>query len=170
MDQKRIPTDPNNLSWATDDTGYGAQILSKMGWKRGTGLGKNNTGTATMSISQRVRLDNVGIGAEEVKSGRDEQWTSTTRNYEEALQKLVIMNSETTGKKEKIKNRKSKSKETKEKKEKKEKKRKEKVTETSLKRTHRSKFIKSKRVSSYGEDALRQILGVGSSPMLDFQH
>lgn len=173
-----IGQDPNNLSWAQDDSAYGARLLSKMGWQRGSGLGKHNHGTPTMSISQRVRTDNTGIGAEPTRTGRDEQWTATTKSYEEALRNLVVLGEGRAGKDKKDKKEKRDKKDRKDrkrdkkdkerKKEKKEKGKKDKKDydtndtkskEVPVVKTHRGKFLANKRVSGYSQDALRQILG-----------
>lgn len=145
--KQRLAKDPNNLAWATDATSYGARLLEKMGWKRGNGLGKTQQGQ-TDNVSAKVRADHVGIGAEGVKVKQDTAWTEQARAYEEALKKLSSIGKKKKDKKSSKGERSEKPKRPK----------REEVAKHA-RPSHRSKYIKSKSVGLYSEEALKQILG-----------
>lgn len=79
----KLALDPNNNTWAKDTSRFGYQMLMKMGWKQGAGLGKNEQGQAE-HVKVSVREDNLGIGAE-VKAMT---WTVHRDNYDDMLSKI----------------------------------------------------------------------------------
>ena len=172
--------DPNNLLWARDESTFGARMLGKMGWKRGDGLGKNKDGAAISAACMQVKLDTAGIGAS-AGANKEELWgLRAVSEYENRLKDLKIVVGKDkkaktkTGKKSKkdrkdkkkdkknIKDKEKDKKDAKEEKDRKNSKSKVKEEEAKVRKprlSHRSKFVKSKSVEQYGEDALREILG-----------
>ena len=72
---------------------FGYQMLMKMGWKEGGGLGKNEDGIAT-HVKVDKRTDNLGIGATIDLVG-SEGWSATRSSFGDLLASL---NQEFTGK------------------------------------------------------------------------
>src|SRR3989344_2338296 len=61
------------------------QMLEKMGWKEGKGLGANEDGT-TEHIKVKKKIDNQGIGTETVTHNKN--WLETSVAYESILASL----------------------------------------------------------------------------------
>lgn len=146
-----IPTDPNNLSWAQDDSGYGARLLGKMGWKRGAGLGKREHGS-TECIKPKLRTDFKGIGAE-VTDSRASSLVEHSQIYEQALKNLGDLVSVKSKSKDKGKKKGKKDELSKKNSDCKE------APVVKGRALHRSKYIKNKQLNMYSEESLRQILG-----------
>ncbi|ELR23219.1 Gpatch domain containing protein [Acanthamoeba castellanii str. Neff] len=79
------PCDDRNVAWATDKGRFGFQMLEKMGWKEGKGLGANEDGT-TEHIKVKKKIDNQGIGTETVTHNKN--WLETSVAYESILASL----------------------------------------------------------------------------------
>lgn len=59
-------------------------MLERMGWKKGSGLGKDQQGNLEF-IQIRYKNNAVGLGFDRLK---DNQWTETESNYNELLKNL----------------------------------------------------------------------------------
>mmetsp|Transcript_127492 Transcript_127492/g.179948 ORF Transcript_127492/g.179948 Transcript_127492/m.179948 type:complete len:183 (+) Transcript_127492:104-652(+) len=79
----KIALDPNNNTWAKDTSRFGFQMLLKMGWSNGKGLGKNEDGQ-TEHVKVEKREENIGLGAE-VKNF---SWTVHRDNFDDMLKRL----------------------------------------------------------------------------------
>lgn len=66
-----------------DMEGYGARMLSKMGWKPGTGLGARRDGAINPVVLKKVK-ENRGIGAKREKKTNDMWWLNA---FEDALKR-----------------------------------------------------------------------------------
>mmetsp|Transcript_133976 Transcript_133976/g.232597 ORF Transcript_133976/g.232597 Transcript_133976/m.232597 type:complete len:174 (-) Transcript_133976:794-1315(-) len=93
---RKLPTsvDPNNTTWAKDKSRFGFMMLQKMGWKEGTGLGKDLQGS-TEHIKVKQLDERVGLGGEV----ENVSWTIHKENYDKILAKLqtkVVENSADT--------------------------------------------------------------------------
>lgn len=75
--------DPNNTTWAKDKSRFGFAMLQKMGWKEGTGLGKDLQGS-TEHIKVKQLEERVGLGGEV----ENVSWTIHKDNYDKILAKL----------------------------------------------------------------------------------
>uniref|UniRef100_A0A915JSS2 PinX1-related protein 1 n=1 Tax=Romanomermis culicivorax TaxID=13658 RepID=A0A915JSS2_ROMCU len=64
--KQRIAPDPRNKSWTNEETNnVGMKLLSKMGWSKGKGLGKDEQGLSTSDkLMSRPKIDNKGFGCE----------------------------------------------------------------------------------------------------------
>jgi Pin2-interacting protein X1 len=84
MGKMKQSADPNNTAWAKDTSRFGFQMLEKMGWKQGKGLGKEEQGH-TDHVKVQQREGNIGIGAEK---STFVCWTVHRDNFEDLLKKL----------------------------------------------------------------------------------
>jgi len=84
MGKMRQSADPNNTAWAKDTSRFGFQMLEKMGWKQGKGLGKEEQGLVD-HVKVQQREGNIGIGAEK---STFVCWTVHRDNFEDLLKKL----------------------------------------------------------------------------------
>eukprot|EP00771_Trimastix_marina_P000550 gnl/Trimastix_PCT/157.p1 GENE.gnl/Trimastix_PCT/157~~gnl/Trimastix_PCT/157.p1 ORF type:complete len:188 (-),score=27.15 gnl/Trimastix_PCT/157:24-587(-) len=71
------------LAWAQDHSRFGFKLLEKMGWKQGTGLGKEGQGSQT-HVHIPVKSDHLGIGA----SKSEDAWLENISAYGSILSKL----------------------------------------------------------------------------------
>ncbi|GFQ80334.1 hypothetical protein TNCT_146751 [Trichonephila clavata] len=55
---------PRGNLWMKDESGFGHKLLSKMGWSKGKGLGKNENGI-TESLKVKSKVGHKGVGWEE---------------------------------------------------------------------------------------------------------
>ncbi len=70
-----------------DESGIGGQLLQRMGWKSGEGLGKTGTGiVAPITAVGKVAGDTAGLGGSATVTAGKESSTSTQR---ERLHHLV---------------------------------------------------------------------------------
>lgn len=79
--------DPNNKFWANDTSRFGFQMLQKMGWCPGKGLGKTEQGSTT-HIQVVKKEDRIGIGG---KSDTSDAWIQSSKDYESILVSLTAV-------------------------------------------------------------------------------
>ena len=125
-------TNSRNQAWANDKSGFGYQMLTKMGWKgQGSGLGKNEDGMS-QHVRVRRRVADSGIGTESWSSTKgggpsgtanridaaagQKTWQQTNSNFADVLAQL---NASCEDEVTKLKKRKKESKKKEQKKEKK---------------------------------------------------
>ncbi|CAH3028980.1 unnamed protein product [Porites evermanni] len=82
--KQKWSNDPRNTAWTNDTSRFGYQMLTKMGWESGKGLGANEDG-ATTHVKATKRRDNLGLGAD--KSNED-NWLSHQMAFDDLLSKL----------------------------------------------------------------------------------
>jgi len=75
--------DPNNHFWSKDTNRFGYQMMMKMGWKDGKGLGVKEDGITT-HVRIKKKNDSKGIGAEDM----EEQWIVAGKEYQDILSSL----------------------------------------------------------------------------------
>ncbi|KDO33326.1 hypothetical protein SPRG_02134 [Saprolegnia parasitica CBS 223.65] len=75
-----------NKAWAADTSKFGYQMLMKMGWKAGKGVGKDLQGTATHVTIQK-RSESLGLGCS-LKQSEVTGWSSTSGNFADVLSNL----------------------------------------------------------------------------------
>lgn len=68
-----------------DSSTFGSKMLEKMGWKKGDGLGKNQSGNVDF-IQIRYKNDEHGLGFN--KFGMDDNWTQNEASFDELLKSL----------------------------------------------------------------------------------
>lgn len=76
--------DPRNTRWATDKSKFGYQMLTKMGWEEGSGLGQTLQGT-TSHIKIRKKKNAHGIG---MKTSHDDDWIAHQDSFNALLSQL----------------------------------------------------------------------------------
>lgn len=76
--------DPRNTNWSNDKTKFGYQMLTKMGWSEGNGLGQNLSGN-TEHVRVKKRGTNLGIG---VKKSHDDDWIAHNDDFNALLASL----------------------------------------------------------------------------------
>mmetsp|Transcript_38690 Transcript_38690/g.50982 ORF Transcript_38690/g.50982 Transcript_38690/m.50982 type:complete len:218 (+) Transcript_38690:83-736(+) len=138
--------DTLNSHWKDDKASFGFRMLSKMGWKEGKGLGKNEDGQSDyVSVSKKV--DNLGLGCDKDTSGNS-GWSSSIQSFTDVLAQLnATYGTESKGKATKEINNKKK-------------KNKKKKLSLSGKRVMYSKMLKSKDISKYSIEDKAKILGL----------
>lgn len=67
--KQRLAADPQNTTWKSDTSKFGYKMLTKMGWREGQGLGRNEDGS-TEHLAVQFKADTVGRsrGGEECPS------------------------------------------------------------------------------------------------------
>lgn len=130
-----------NQAWANDTSTFGYQMLVKMGWSEGKGLGRNEDGISSHIRVKRKAISS-GIGVDEDIQGNS-AFVNQIDSFNQVLQHLNNTESPSETKPKKLKL-------TKKKKKKKDKK--------SVKRKQ-SKVLAAKNVSSYSSADLKAILG-----------
>merc|ERR1712193_317991 len=76
--------DPRNTNWSNDKTKFGYQMLTKMGWSEGNGLGLNLSGN-TIHILVNKRGSNAGVG---LKKSHDDDWITHQDDFNALLSSL----------------------------------------------------------------------------------
>ena len=153
-----------------DKEKFGYQMLLKMGWKEGNGLGKNQQGNST-HLKIEKREENQGVGVENDATG-DIAFAKQLDNFDQLLQQL---NSSTTKTETKKKIRKTKRKKRKREKAISSKDYKKRLKESSkgekdssgrkinqnrlASRKSHLQILRAKNVSSYSSSDLKAILG-----------
>ena len=79
--------DTRNKDWSKGT--IGSKLLLKMGWKEGSGLGRDQQGTAQALRAVR-KFDDAGIGAKEADSTGSQGWNKTTDSFANVLQSLQV--------------------------------------------------------------------------------
>lgn len=81
---------------SADENKFGLKLLEKMGWKKGSGLGKDGQGNPEL-IRVSFKSDTKGVGWEDKAS---DVWKESNFQYEQLLQELnrqhKVQNSEST--------------------------------------------------------------------------
>lgn len=76
--------DPRNTRWASDKSKFGYQMLEKMGWSEGSGLGQTLQG-ATSHVKIKKKKNGHGIG---MKSSHDDDWIAHQDSFNALLSQL----------------------------------------------------------------------------------
>lgn len=76
--------DPRNTNWSNDTSKFGYQMLQKMGWSEGKGLGQNLTGK-TSHIRVTKNGTQAGLG---LKKSHDDDWISHQEDFNALLSSL----------------------------------------------------------------------------------
>ncbi|XP_032234194.1 PIN2/TERF1-interacting telomerase inhibitor 1 isoform X2 [Nematostella vectensis] len=125
--------DPRNTSWSNDTSRFGYQMLEKMGWRSGKGLGaKGHGGTTHVKVSKKN--NSLGLGANKY---HEDNWLAHQDEFNELLAKLNSA-SDTSS---------TSTQET------------EKKARSSKKRVFYKRFVKSKDLSGYSDQDMACILG-----------
>lgn len=135
---------PRGTLWANDDNKFGQKLMEKMGWSKGSGLGREQQGIKE-HLTVKFKDDNKGIGF----AGSDDEWIKHYEGFESVLANLnsqenITVNASGDGQPNDNK-----------------------VTKTSLEssskaskaRVHYHKFTRGKDLSQCSEDDLGCILG-----------
>jgi len=85
-EQQTKSPDPNNTQWRNDTSAFGFQMLLKMGWKEGNGLGRNQQGDPTV-LKTLKQFDTTGLGVEKNKPSAN-NWLETKASFDELLKRL----------------------------------------------------------------------------------
>jgi len=76
--------DPRNTNWSNDKTKFGYQMLTKMGWSEGNGLGLNLSGNVS-HIKVNKRGSNAGVG---LKKSHEDDWIGHQDDFNALLNSL----------------------------------------------------------------------------------
>lgn len=82
--KQKWSSDPRNTQWANDKGKFGYQMMTRMGWVDGKGLGVNETG-GTSSIKVKMKNNLNGIG---VKQANDDNWIAHQDDFNALLSSL----------------------------------------------------------------------------------
>ncbi|XP_022792638.1 PIN2/TERF1-interacting telomerase inhibitor 1-like [Stylophora pistillata] len=138
--KQKWSSDPRNTAWTNDTSRFGYQMLTKMGWENGKGLGAKEDGTKT-HVKSVKRQNNLGLGAEK---SHEDNWISHQVAFDDLLSQL---NSHAENDNEEKSVKKEKSHEM------------EKKARQSRKRVFYNRFIQSKDLSSKSAEDMACILG-----------
>ena len=94
--------DNRNIEWRKNNVG--ANLLQKMGWKEGDGIGKRGTSSAT-ALRALKRQDGLGLGAKMANEGGQSE---STNHFAKVLSNLQAHHAPTTSSKKKSKKNKKK--------------------------------------------------------------
>ncbi len=70
-----------------DTSKFGYKMLQKMGWKEGSGLGKNEDGMKT-HIHVKKKIDGLGLGADAPDTLGRQGWSDTSKSFGDVLASL----------------------------------------------------------------------------------
>lgn len=87
--------DPRNTRWASDKSKFGYQMLTKMGWSEGAGLGQTLQGQ-TSHIKIKKKRNGHGIG---MKTSHDDDWIAHQDSFNALLSQLNSGNNDGSEKK-----------------------------------------------------------------------
>jgi len=76
--------DPRNTRWSADTSKFGYQMLTRMGWSEGKGLGQNLNGEIAHVKVKKLK-SNAGIG---MKKSHDDDWISHQDDFNALLNQL----------------------------------------------------------------------------------
>jgi len=82
----KLNVDNQNKAWRDDTSGFGFKMMQKMGWKKGKGLGKDETGI-NQHLKAGRRVVGLGLGASAVENNNT-PWLETTNNFASLLSQL----------------------------------------------------------------------------------
>lgn len=82
--------DTRNVHWSKNS--IGSKLLLKMGWKEGTGLGRDSQGTA-LALRAVRKSDDAGIGAKDADVTGNDGWNQTTDTFASVLKHLKSQHS-----------------------------------------------------------------------------
>ncbi|CAG8498819.1 2902_t:CDS:2 [Diversispora eburnea] len=82
--KQRISANPRNVAWSNDTKKFGHQMLLKMGWEPGKGLGLDENGVQE-NIKLSIKKDNLGIGASKKTV---DNWLDNSTAFDELLKGL----------------------------------------------------------------------------------
>ncbi|XP_033638866.1 PIN2/TERF1-interacting telomerase inhibitor 1-like [Asterias rubens] len=137
--RQKLSSDPRNSAWSNDTNKFGHQLMEKMGWKQGKGLGINEDGK-TSHISVSLKNNTLGLGCSQE---RGDNWISHQDDFNDLLNSLN-QNQQDAKKKSKPQSLQEKSKKAKN-------------------RVHYKKFTAGKDLSTYDDHAMNCIMGVRQS-------
>lgn len=86
--------DPRNTNWSRDTTKFGYQMLTKMGWSEGKGLGQKLSGS-TSHIRVNKIGSSAGLGS---KKSHDDDWISHQDDFNALLSSLNQGSSDSSNK------------------------------------------------------------------------
>jgi len=90
--------DPRNTRWSNDKTKFGYQMLSKMGWSEGQGLGAKLSGsTSHVKVSKKKSASGLGS-----TQANDDNWIAHQDDFNILLGALNQKNNASTGSESKI--------------------------------------------------------------------
>jgi Pin2-interacting protein X1 len=124
-----------------DDSSFGSKMMAKMGWNKGSGLGKDQHGSVDF-IQIRYKNNANGLGFDGLK---DNQWTENESQFDNLLKALNGNAESNSNSADEQQPPKSKSLEE--------------QSKLSRARVHYKKFTKGKDVHRYSEKDLANILG-----------
>eukprot|EP00794_Sanderia_malayensis_P016726 gene16726-18420_t len=81
--------DPRNTQWSKDKSKFGYQLMSKMGWSEGKGLGANEDGEVS-HVKVKNRRENLGLGS---TTNHSENWLAHQDDFNSLLANLNQKNS-----------------------------------------------------------------------------
>jgi len=79
--RQKWSADPRNTTWSNDKSKFGYQLMTKMGWSEGKGLGANLSGE-TKHIAARKKKGQHGVGA---TAGTDDNWIAHQDDFNALL-------------------------------------------------------------------------------------
>jgi Pin2-interacting protein X1 len=82
--KQKWSSDPRNTQWVNDKNKFGYQLMKKMGWTDGKGLGVNENGDVS-NIKVHNKADNLGVGS---NKSDGYEWTSHHDNFNSLLENL----------------------------------------------------------------------------------
>ncbi|XP_031553465.1 PIN2/TERF1-interacting telomerase inhibitor 1-like [Actinia tenebrosa] len=141
--------DPRNKAWSTNTDRFGYQMLTKMGWSAGKGLGANESGS-TSHVKVSLKNNNLGVGA---KASQEDNWLAHQEDFNDLLAHLNRANNSDAGNEDSDSGAKNKDMET--------------IARNSKKRVFYQRFIKSKNTSSYSAEDMACIMGQRSKSAPD---
>jgi len=125
--------DPRNTNWSRDTTKFGYQMLTKMGWSEGKGLGQKLSGN-TSHIRVNKIGSNAGLGS---KKSHDDDWIAHQDDFNALLSSLNQGSSDSNNKLSSLENK----------------------VKSSKKKILYKRFIKSKDLSNASSQDLACIFG-----------
>lgn len=83
--KQKLSIDPQNVNWRHGNNNVGKNLLQKMGWTDGKGIGKREQGSAE-NIKLRANYSNSGLGAD--KDKKKEEWIAHHDDFAALLSNL----------------------------------------------------------------------------------
>eukprot|EP00190_Bangiopsis_sp_CCMP1999_P005064 CAMPEP_0198730378 /NCGR_PEP_ID=MMETSP1475-20131203/24301_1 /TAXON_ID= ORGANISM="Unidentified sp., Strain CCMP1999" /NCGR_SAMPLE_ID=MMETSP1475 /ASSEMBLY_ACC=CAM_ASM_001111 /LENGTH=223 /DNA_ID=CAMNT_0044493175 /DNA_START=27 /DNA_END=698 /DNA_ORIENTATION=- len=79
--------DTQNQTWRKDESGFGFQMLQKMGWSEGKGLGANEDGMQKPIVLRR-KLDTAGLGVQKIAADAWKAGAEVSASFDNVLTRL----------------------------------------------------------------------------------